>query len=1240
MDFYQVKTREAKSGATEMYPDFVVRTSRDLMVRGGEFYAIWDEKLGLWSTDEYNVQLLVDQDLHEQAAKLEGDIRVKTMSSYQSGVWRAYQGYVGSLPNSHQQLDGKLTFADTKPRKEDYSSKRLPYSVKAGPIKAYDALMAKLYSPEERLKLEWAIGSIVAGDSVKIQKFLVLYGEAGSGKGTFLDILVTLFDGYCAFFDAKALTGGSSSFSTEAFKTNPLVAIQYDGDLSKIEDNTKLNTIVSHEVIEINAKWQSAYPSRINAMLFVGTNKSVRITDAKSGLIRRLIDVHPTGETFPPDEYEALRHGVQFELGAIAAHCLEVYRKKGMNYFSRYRPTDMILRTDIFYNFLMTNYELFKDQDGTTLKQAWGLYKTFCDDGSYEWRLNQGKFRDELRNYFKHFTERGRLDGVQVWNLYSGFKTDKLGLPVEPEAPVPAALVLDRTSSLLDVLLSDSPAQYASAAETPAKAWAKANTTLSDLDSSRLHYVKLPDNHIVIDFDLRDETGSKSLEANVHAANSWPATYAEFSKSGRGVHLHYVYEGQASELSNIYAEGIEIKTFPGDASLRRQLTLCNDIPVATINGGLPLKEKKMLDIKTIKTEKGLRELILRNLRKEIHPSTKSSIDFIWKILEDMWNSGVHYDVTDLRGKILAFANGSTNNSQYCIKVVLAMKFASESATPAATAPAGYVSDVLSFYDVEVFPNLVVVCWKFKGDPNVVRMFNPSPASIEELIGLNLVGFNNRRYDNHILYAIIMGYTLEEIYRLSQRIIAGEKNALFGDAYNLSHADIYDFTSLKQGLKKYQIDLGLNHQELGLPWDQPVPRERWEEVADYCANDVITEEEVFDARKQDYVARQILASLSGLSINDTTQKHAARIIFGADRRPQEKFKYTDLATIFPGYSYSFGKSEYKGEDPGEGGYVYAEPGMYTDVAVLDVASMHPTSIGLLDLFGPYTGAFNDLKAARVFIKRRDYENARRILDGKLAPFLVSPDDAKALSDALKIIINIVYGLTSASFENPFRDPRNKDNIVAKRGALFMIDLKKAVQEKGFKVVHIKTDSIKIPNATPEIIEFVTEFGKRYGYEFEHEVTYSKFCLVNDAVYIAKDQGGKWHATGAQFAHPYVFKTLFSGEPIVFADLCETKTVTAALYLDFNDGGVPHFVGRAGSFVPVQPGTGGGSLLRGKDGQFHAATGTKGYLWKEAALVKMARDEELEEAIDMRYFRKLADTALETIGKFGDPEWFRS
>jgi DNA polymerase elongation subunit (family B) len=111
---------------------------------------------------------------------------------------------------------------------------------------------------------------------------------------------------------------------------------------------------------------------------------------------------------------------------------------------------------------------------------------------------------------------------------------------------------------------------------------------------------------------------------------------------------------------------------------------------------------------------------------------------------------------------------------------------------------------------------------------------------------------------------------------------------------------------------------------------------------------------------DYVARQILAELSGLTVNDTTQNHTAKILFGDKVKTAHKeFVYSDLAKDAGGGSvsratqFSYGKSSYKGENPGEGGYVYAEPGMYSNVAVLDVASMHPNSILQLNAFGPYT-----------------------------------------------------------------------------------------------------------------------------------------------------------------------------------------------------------------------------------------------------------------------------------------------
>lgn len=1263
MDFYQIGTRETKHGVVEVYPDFTVGRSKDLMVRGRAFYAIWDEAAGLWSTDEYDVQRLIDSDLRDYAAKLQAEgvtCSVKYLHSFNSNSWNMFRKFVSQISDNSHQLDQQLTFANTEVKKSDYVSRRLPYSLAAGSHAAWDELLSVLYASEERAKIEWTIGAIISGDSKKIQKFLVLYGPAGTGKSTILNIVEKLFVGYTTTFEAKALGGNNNAFATEAFKTNPLVAIQHDGDLSRIEDNTKLNSIISHEEMTMNEKYKPSYTARVNAFLLMGTNQPVRISDAKSGIIRRLIDVVPTGAKIPVNHYHVLMSQIDFELGAIAHHCLEIYRTMGKNYYNSYRPIEMMLQTDVFFNFIEAHYDLFRSQDGVTLKQAYALYKEFCSDTGVDRVLPQYKVREELRNYFEEFRERTTIDGETFRSYYHGFKAVKFKTPVNEDSTA-FSLVLDETESLLDRYLADLPAQYANPKTgAPKHYWSDeprlidgvlkkpdpsqvVETTLKDLDTTKLHYVKVPEDHIVIDFDLKDESGNKSRERNLAAASEWPATYGEYSKSGCGVHLHYRYTGgDVSELRQDYSDGIEIKRFRGDASLRRAYSRSNAVPIAEISSGLPLKEKKMLAASTIQSEKGLRDLIARNLRKEIHSGTKPSVDFIRAILDEAYDSGMPYDVTDLRSRIVAFANNSTNQPLNCLKTVQQMKFKSaEELAPSSEMPSVSKDGRLVFFDVEVFPNLFVVCWKFEGSDTVVKMINPKATDIESLFSMRLVGFNNRRYDNHILYAAHLGYTTEQLYALSQKIIDNKPHSLFGEAYNLSYTDIYDYSSKKQSLKKFEIELGVHHLELDLPWDQPVPENMWNKVVEYCCNDVVATEVVHKSRSGDFAARLILAELSGLSPNDTTQKHTAKIIFGDDRTPQKSFVYTDLSKEFPGYLFERGKSTYKGVEVGEGGYVYAEPGIYENVALLDVASMHPTSIEVLNLFGPYTSRFTELKQARLAIKHKEYKNAGRMLGGRLAKYLDGDEaSAKALSDALKIVINIVYGLTSAKFDNPFRDPRNIDNIVAKRGALFMVDLKEFVKVPGFIPAHIKTDSIKIPNATPEIIDAIMDFGKSYGYEFEHEATYDKFCLVNEAVYVAR-KDGVWSATGAQFQHPYVFKTLFDPtNEITFDDLCETKQVTkGAMYLDFDAVQKPmynyegmHFVGRTGRFVPVTPESGGGLLITVRDDKKYAVAGTKGFFWVEAEIAK--NDPDIE--IDMSYFEHLANQAVKTIEKFGSFE----
>ena len=1271
MDFVKVYTRESKnnsknreSGSTEVCIDFKVFKSKDLMTRGHAFCAVYDPTTKLWVKDEMTVARLVDAEITKKVNELQSAEKTITyglMEDYQSGHWQKYTSYIKNMPDNWTPLDDNIRFANDELTRESHATRRLPYARQSGSIENYDRLMDVLYSPSERDKLEWAVGAILTGDSKHIQKFITLYGSAGSGKSTFLNIVQKLVEGYYISFNAKDLVG-HDSFGAELFKINPLVAIQHDGDLSKIEDNSTLNSIISHEEIVINEKHKSKYSMRINCFLFLGTNKPVAISDTKSGLLRRLIDVHPSGDKVPKSEYTKLVKNINFELGAIADYCIVKYLRMGEDYYQNYQPKEMMFETNTLYNFMFENFLVFEHGEYFQLKQLYDMYKRYCEDSGEQFPLKKRVFRAEMKSYFETFYDITRAeDGKQIRSVYKDFKGDIFNVGQEgkeDDEVVNTWLHMDNTNSLFDKTFEHIPAQYANDAGTPQHRWANCTTTLKELDTSKLHYILgLPEEHIVIDFDIPGDDGEKSLSKNLEAANKWPQTYAELSKSGAGIHLHYIWGGgRAPDLKRIFAPGIEVKVFTGNASLRRKLTWCNSEPLATLTSGLAYNEKKgedkVINKKTIEDEKHLRIMIKKCMNKEFHGATKPECDFIFKLLEEAYDRQMVYDVTDMKSSVLAFAATSSHQSSYCIDLVNKMKWASPHGSEENTDVA---DGELVFYDVEVFINLFLICYKIKGEGHdIISMINPTPQEVAKLFNYKLVGFNNKRYDDHILYARYIGYDNAQIYDLSRKIVSKEGSVRngFREAYSIAYTDVYDFCSEKKSLKKWEVELGLHHQELEFDFNEPLPEKYWAKAIEYCSNDVVATEMVFDERQADWTARKILAELAGGTPNMTTNQLTTKIVFGNDRKPQ--LEYTHLEELFPGYEFVRGEDNkmhnmYRGTDVGMGGYVYSEPGMYFEVALLDIESMHPRSIILLNYFGKYTQRYGDLLSARLAIKAEDLDLACTMLAGMLAPYLSDTSQIEDLAYALKIALNSAYGLTSASFENAMRDKRNVNNIVALRGALFMRTLQDAVQARGFTVAHIKTDSIKIPNATPEIIEFCKDFARQYGYTFKHEATYEKMCLVNKAVYIAKygwaekkKKIGTWSATGAQFAEPFLFKKLFSKEAIEFDDYKQTKSVTspALMYLDFNEGllqGEHNYihVGKVGSFVPVIDGVGGGILLRKAGDSYGAVEGSKGYRWKESEIVKSLGN---EDQIALAYFYRLMDEAITSIKTYGPIEEF--
>lgn len=274
-----------------------------------------------------------------------------------------------------------------------------------------------------------------------------------------------------------------------------------------------------------------------------------------------------------------------------------------------------------------------------------------------------------------------------------------------------------------------------------------------------------------------------------------------------------------------------------------------------------------------------------------------------------------------------------------------------------------------------------------------------------------------------------------------------------------------------------------------------------------------------------------------------------------------------------------------------------------------------------MFGVYTRNFEALMDGRLACKHDNIDLLKSMFDGKLLDILNQEGiTLKDISNGLKTAINSVYGLTSASFENAFRHPDNNDNIVAKRGALFMIDLKHAVQERGYTVAHIKTDSIKIPNSDDTISKFITDFGKQYGYKFDHEDTYKRLALVNKSTYICQDQEDVWHATGSQFQDPYVFKTLFTKETLDKEDFFVTKEVKqASIHLG------EKFIGRLAELYASESGE---EVFRVTEDKKGSVAGTKGIKWK------LSSDWTDKKDLNMSYYKELVEKAIDSIKKVGD------
>lgn len=431
-DFLTVKKNfVAKQQRYEYYPAFIVKPKiKDLMIRSRDFYAIINPDTGFWIKDEGEAIELVDKQVYDFVVKEVGAQimqdpehspiikRISDSDNHLIDKWHKY--CQKDLRDTYEKLNQKVIFSDAEVTRKDYATYSLSYSPRDIPTPYYDRMVSVLYSPANQEKIEWAGGCLLSNEQGKVEKFFVFYGEPKTGKSTMLNIIRDVFGGkkspYCAKYTAELLLN-KDPFGNGFLAQDPILAFDDDGDLSKIDSNTTLNLIVSHEAVRVNDKFARTFITYPNCFLLCGTNEPVQLSP-NSGLNRRLIDIRPTGDRLTPDEYDDCMDHIKFEIPGIAYKWIQFYKSKGKNYYNRYQPEEMLSRTSPFHNFVKDHFTEL--EGGISLANAYKIYCEYCSECNFKTVITRYKFRDNLKLYFDTY------EG----NQFSGFKLDRIGVKV------------------------------------------------------------------------------------------------------------------------------------------------------------------------------------------------------------------------------------------------------------------------------------------------------------------------------------------------------------------------------------------------------------------------------------------------------------------------------------------------------------------------------------------------------------------------------------------------------------------------------------------------------------------------------------------------------------------------------------------------------------------------------------------------------------------------------------------
>lgn len=449
------------------------------------------------------------------------------------------------------------------------------------------------------------------------------------------------------------------------------------------------------------------------------------------------------------------------------------------------------------------------------------------------------------------------------------------------------------------------------------------------------------------------------------------------------------------------------------------------------------------------------------------------------------------------------------------------------------------------YDIEIFAHDALVVFKDMEKTPYLFFHNDFEGLLNFIKDKKLVGYNNYNYDDYILTKMIAGWSPEQLKKLNDKIINGEEF----DKHLDQHIDSIDcFQQIDvsmPSLKKIEGNMGkmIFESSVSFDIDRPLTEDEFLEVLDYCSYDVNTTIDVYKLREHSYFeSKQRLLDMLG---NDKADKWNTTTIsanllldkplnkWSTLRIDEEMLELVppDVKDMWLQANSISSEIKKKSVTVSEfdNDIQFAWGGLHgahkrlkrvENVKLLDAVSMYPSIIINLEVLGPATKKYAEMKEKRIEIKHKD----------------------KPLSDALKLVLSSVYGNLKNQYST-LNNPRAAMTVCV-YGQIVLYELCKRLSSYA-TIININTDGVAFTADNDVYKSVAEEWQKEFGLVLEEE-EYDLFIQKDVNNYIAvkdmklRDSQGKVASIGnikvkGGDVNRYIDNNLFANNNTRIADI---------------------------------------------------------------------------------------------------------